>query len=97
MPYSIISSGCHYRTTEGLLFSTSIALFSVPCPTFVCNDACNLSHVRAVFQGVKLLVVATRSTDKSQSNVRSKLLFLGMLIAKGNEKAEQALEVRSRE
>lgn len=54
-------------------------------------------HVTAIFQGVKLLVVATRSTDKSQSNVRAKLLFLGMLIAKGNEKAEQALEVRSQQ
>lgn len=45
-------------------------------------------------QGVKLMVVVARSTDKSQSNVRAKLLFLGGLIAKGNEKAEQALEVR---
>lgn len=39
------------------------------------------------------MVVAARSTDKSQSNVRAKLLFLGGLIAKGNDKAEQALEV----
>lgn len=45
-------------------------------------------------QGIKLLVAATRSTDKSQSNVRSKLLFLGGLIARGDEKAEAALEVR---
>ncbi|CAM9407966.1 unnamed protein product, partial [Hapterophycus canaliculatus] len=43
-------------------------------------------------KGTKLLVAATRSTDKSQSNVRSKLLFLGGLIAKGDEKAEAALE-----
>ena len=44
-------------------------------------------------QGVKLMVVAARSTDKTQSNVRAKLLFLGGLIAQGNEKAEKALGV----
>lgn len=43
------------------------------------------------------MVAAARTTDKSQSNVRSKLLFLGGLIAKGDEKAEQALEVREGE
>lgn len=47
----------------------------------------------ALKQGVKLMVVAARSTDKTQSNVRAKLLFLGGLIAKGNAKAEKALEV----
>lgn len=40
------------------------------------------------------MVVAARSTDKTQSNVRAKLLFLGGLIAQGNEKAEKALEVQ---
>lgn len=39
------------------------------------------------------MVVAARGTDKAQSNVRAKLLFLGGLIAQGNEKAEKALEV----
>ena len=58
---------------------------------FVPNTVCI-----AFKQGVKLLVVAARSTDRSQSNVRSKLLFLGGLIAEGNEKAEQALEVTRR-
>eukprot|EP00752_Nemacystus_decipiens_P006823 g6125.t1 len=48
-------------------------------------------HLNAL-TGVKLMVVAARSTDKTQSNVRAKLLFLGGLIAKGNEKAEKALE-----
>ncbi|CAN0064806.1 unnamed protein product, partial [Ectocarpus fasciculatus] len=43
-------------------------------------------------KGVKLVVSATRQTDRSQSNVRSKLLFLGGLVAEGDSKALQALE-----
>lgn len=46
-------------------------------------------------QAVKLLVVAARATERSQTNVRSKLYFLGTLIAKGNSKAERLLEVIS--
>ena len=46
-------------------------------------------------QAVKLLVVAARATERSQTNVRSKLYFLGTLIAKGNNKAERILEVTS--
>lgn len=40
-------------------------------------------------------MAATRTTDKSQSNVRSKLYFLGTLISMGNAQAEKALEVKS--
>ncbi|CAM9390517.1 unnamed protein product [Ectocarpus sp. 12 AP-2014] len=43
-------------------------------------------------KGVKLVVAATRRTDRSQSNVRSKLLFLGGLVAQGDSKAQEALE-----
>lgn len=46
-------------------------------------------------KAVKLLVVAARATERSQTNVRSKLYFLGTLIAKGNKKAERILEVIS--
>eukprot|EP00904_Undaria_pinnatifida_P004391 jgi/Undpi1/13953/HiC_scaffold_9.g03604.m1 len=46
----------------------------------------------AVEQAVKLLVVAARNTDRAQSNARSKLYFLGTMIAEGNPKAVKALE-----
>lgn len=41
-----------------------------------------------------MLVAAARTTEQSQSNVRSKLYFLGTLISLNDDKAAAALEVR---
>lgn len=47
-------------------------------------------------QAAKLIVAVSRRTDRSQTNVRSKLYFLGNLISDGNEKVNKVLAVSSR-
>lgn len=45
-------------------------------------------------QAVKLIVAAARNTEQSQSNVRSKLYFLGTMVSLNDDKATAALGVR---
>lgn len=45
-------------------------------------------------QALKHIVAVSKSTEKSQSNLRVKLYFIGTVMSKGDEKLSAILEVR---